>query len=677
MRCKRTFLVFVSVLFLFGFTTVKVAYANEQRFYVSQARSLAQANSPEIKKQYNKIVLKRMKYVEAVKAIKEKVRNLTTFRWTPLFGFHFPEKLNMTETYDLNIKPLVLQMEISVLTHQLNQLRLQAVNSINQTFIEVYVSQEKNSYSQKLLEEVSNGLERNKARLLTGAATQNDIDTMERSVKKLTSDVSMQKKNLENAKKKLSDLIGLDVTTGYIFENPFVTAIIDRKQLEEFINYTLQNDQAYFEAKMAETTALLNLNSFESLMKSQYGYKMDHINSYINMAKWGMDIDYSAFQIRYKTFLDNIDEPWRGYWKILFFKFPKEWMKGEISGTRYIEDEMYAVYTACMEYASAKKEKDSAEKNIRKEIENSFDAIVSAYNAYLLINEQLVQTKSDLKKMTELNKLGKVEYSELNDKQEDYASQQLDALDALAEYNQLLFHFDYLTCGAVQKYMKGESLLLDSQSGGDSFAAFSDTEKPYYYIYEDIDNMLFVFGLNIPENFEPEITHYELWYENTKIGVKMEADSQLRHLALDYGGTSMLTLRLYDADKFVDETRIDANIPRDILQLKGNIQKPPEVKRQIGSYRLETTRFGSFPASVLTLEMNPGIGAVYYSLSVPEGTKLFTEKRIPIEESFTYLTALSSSLNTLECTLYDKNYEVLYHASFDTASKIIFTQLQP
>ena len=104
--------------------------------------------------------------------------------------------------------------------------------------------------------------------------------------------------------------------------------------------YTMDHDQSFYEAKAATSTAKLNVDSYESLMRSQYGSKMDVIQTYINMAKQGMDVDYGAFQIKYREMLKALDKPWAGSIRIWFFKFTKEWFKGEIDGTGYIEDEM-------------------------------------------------------------------------------------------------------------------------------------------------------------------------------------------------------------------------------------------------------------------------------------------------------------------------------------------------
>ena len=285
----------------------------------AQAQTMAVANSSDISKQTNEITLQKMKYVEAVDAIKAKVKNLTSFRWTPLLSFKFPEKLNMTEEYDLQIKPITLQADITTMQHELDDLRYAALLEVNTAFLDAYMLQEKVAFTEERLENAQTELERNQLRLRTGDATQADIDKMEKSVETLENELSTQKRNFETAKSDLSDMIGMDVTTGYTFEDAMITAAIPRESLEDIINYTLENDHGYYSAKMAASTALLNLNAYESLMRNQYGSKINRIMSFVNAAKNGQDVDYAAFQMAYKEMLTDLDSPWAGKFRILFF----------------------------------------------------------------------------------------------------------------------------------------------------------------------------------------------------------------------------------------------------------------------------------------------------------------------------------------------------------------------
>ena len=122
MKRRRSLRQAVGVLLCFCliaplFVLSPVSAAAPKTLQLQQARRMALTNNPEITKTYNEILLKEIQYTESVKEVKAKVKNLTSFRWTPLLSFKFPEQLDMSEEYDLNVKPLNLQTEIDMLRH--------------------------------------------------------------------------------------------------------------------------------------------------------------------------------------------------------------------------------------------------------------------------------------------------------------------------------------------------------------------------------------------------------------------------------------------------------------------------------------------------------------------------------------------------------------------------------
>ena len=595
------------------------------------------------------------------------MKNLRSFRWSPLLSFKFPQQLALTEEYDLNVKPLTIQTEIDTLRHGLDDLTYEITHKVNQQYFEVYLMQETAAFTQSRLEDAQTQLERNKAGLPSGKATQSDVDRAQKSVDTLTKDLSSQLRELENAKTKLSELVGVDVTVGYTFSNPFKTVSIPREQLEALTQYTLDHDQSFYEAKAATSTAKLNVDSYESLMRSQYGSKMDVIQTYINMAKQGMDVDYGAFQIKYREMLKALDKPWAGSIRILFFKFTKEWFKGEIDGTRYIEDEMYAVYTACMEYGNAKKEQDALEKQLRTQVRDTYESLVTGWNTYETLQGLAAESKQTLDRLLALNKMGKATYTEVADQQEAYQVAQQDALDALKEYNVTLSEFDRLTCGAVTKYLKDAGMELDTGEGGDAYAVLDPIHDPYYYIYSSVADLTFYIGVSIPDGFEPSIDSFEIWYAGTQIGNRTPVGTELRHLTLDYQDTSELTIRLYNGDTYVDECTVDASVPRDVLDIQGQ-DTQPETERVIGSYMVNTTMEGGVSVSELKLIINAVEDASTYTLTYGEQGIYTTDPR-PVTESFSYLTLLIASLEDVSVKLYDKDGAALLEARFDPSTQ--------
>ena len=648
--------------------------AGSKVFLLQQAQSMALAGSKDISKTYSQILLKQMKYVEAVEGIKAKVKNKTSFRWSPLLSFKFPQPLNMIEEYEMNVKPLTLQVEIQNLQHKMNDQRFQVLADVNKLYTQVYISQEKVNFTQQRLDDAKAQLERNQARLVTGQATQSDVDTMSKKVDTLTTELSNLKRTFETQKADLTQMVGLDVTSGYTFRNSLNELNMPREMLESIVVYTLDNDQSVYEARSACSTALMNLESYESLMRKEYGGKMDAIQGYVNMVKQGQEVDYAAFQLKYKEFLTSIDRPWAGKIRILFFTFTMEWFKGEIDGSRYIEDELYALYTTCMDYESARTEQESTEAGVRSEVESAFEALVSSWNAYLTLANTLNQQRDDLSKAVALNKLGKVDFTQVDDAQATYQETQLEALDALASYNEQLYDFDRLTCGAVTKYMMGASLDTDTGAGGDSFALIDAIQDPYYYIYTTVDDLTFHIGVSIPEDFQPAINQFEVWSNGVQIGTRTMVGEEVSHLTLDYGGGAELVLRFYDGDTYVTECTIDATISRDVLNLKVETDTGPK-ERTIGSYRASTSNLGNVSTSKLTISINASVGAKSYVIRYGD-QGVYSTERMDLSQSFQYLTLLISSLADVTLELYDSGGELLLTARFDTELGTIVTDAQ-
>lgn len=607
------------------------AVSSPRKLTLQQAQSMALSSNSKLTKLNNQIILKKMKYTEAVKGIQAKVKNLRSFRWSPLLSFQFPQPLDMPTEYDLNIKPITLQAEIDTMNHQMADIRYEILHDVNQKYFEVYFMQEKTAFVQLQLADAEQQLARNTGKLVSGGATQADVDRAQSAVDKLTSDLANLLRKMGQSQEKLSELIHVNVSVGYTLVNPYQVASISRDKLDDLISSTLSASQTYYEVKTAAATAKLNLDAYESLMRKQYGGKINRIQSYINMARKGLDVDYGAFQLSYNEMLKDLDRPWDGTIRIIFFRFTKEWFKGSISGTRYIEDEMYAVYTACMEYANAMKDLSSTEKEIRTNVKDTYEALITAYNAYLSLEKSAAKNKDGLDRLLALNKLGKAEYSEVADAQSDYETAQLDALESLKDYNVMISEFDRLTCGAAGKFLKGVGVSLEQGGSGDAFAILDPIADPYYYIYTSVADLTFYIGVSIPEGYSPEIDAFEVWMDGVRIGKRTSVGEELRHLALDYGGGEV-RIRLFRGSTFVDECEIDAAVPRDRLSIKGGRTLP--TTRTVGSYTVKTTENGSISTSQLTLKVNASEGAAGYTLAYDENRIYATDIK-PLDESFT------------------------------------------
>ena len=610
-----------------------------------------------------------MKYEGAVRSVNEKMRNMSTFRWSPLLKFHFPEKPNLAETMEFILKPAGIQVEIKNLNHGLADIKYEILEKTDKAYAECYFRQETIAFKETLLEEAKEELKKNQYRLAMGNASQNDIDVMERSIETKTSELSLQKRSFETAKKKLSALTGMDVTTGYRFKNAFQTADIPREHLKDLIAQTLESDQNYYETKAVAALDRQNLETAEQYMRGHYGGKMGRISSYVSMAKQGKDVDSAAFQIAYNGFLTDVDSSWQGKKRILIIKIPREWFKGSLDGIRYVEDEPMVLYTACMDYISAAKEVTDVENSIRSQVEDDYETIVTAKNAYEGLQKSAAEKKSDLDRLKLLNVQGKAEYTEVKDKMADYEEAQMDTLSSLKDYNDLLCSFDRLTCGAVTKYLTGEGITMEGSGTANSLVSVDEEDYPYYYIETRIEDLKFVFGIHIPDNFDPDITEFELWYGNMQIGERTDSDKQLSHLAIAAANDdSSFVVRLFQSGKFLEQCEIDPTVLKDRLNLKEAVEEKREIEKAVAAYRITLNQ----DLGLAVMSLQPETDDIsYYSFVDGNGKALYTEQPVDITEDFTYLSVMAKDLKKMRVKLYDSNKKMIYDGYFDTGKQKI------
>ncbi len=641
---------------------------------LERAQKMAAANSETYRKIQNKIELQEIKYATAVKSIKMKKKNLSTFRWTPLLSFKFPEKPTLADEYEWQYKPLQISCTIQELKHQLEDDRLASREKVTQVFVETYICQEKISFYEMLLSEAQDTLQRNRIRLASGEAKQSDVDKMQQKVSRLTTDVALQMRTFENQKSELTKLIGLDVTSGYIFLEPLVDADIPRDVLDDLVEHTLAHDHEYYDVKLETQLSLRSLNMIRSMMEDKYGRKLASVQPFIQQALNGENIDSAAFKKVYNQMLDDIDAPWEGKYKILFFRFPKEWFKGSVDGSRYVEDDPYVLYTAALEYADAAREQSSAEETLVKQVRNDFETIKTAQIAYTDAARALDALSEDLDKGVQRNRIGSMSYEELADIQTAYEEQELSKLSLLGEYSKLLYAYDRLTCGAVTAYLEGTDIDMAAAQGGNSFLADEMKGTAYYYIEYAVEENVFRLGVSIPEDFSVEITHFELYVDEEKIGDRTEKDKYLEHLGLDLDNTGSVKLYLYKEENLVDVCEIDPSIYQDALEITGGytLVKNTQIKT-VATY--DYVLDSSTNTVLLTIKAEKSEPIAYYRLEDKNGNAVSGETLIDIDSGFRYLSLLVGDFTDVAAVFYDQSESLLYKGTFETGiARIVVEQ---
>ncbi len=640
---------------------------------LSQAKTIALANSDSYRRIKSKIALKEVAYKQAVKSVQLKIKNKRTFRWSPLLSFKFPEKLNFEDESDFVYKPAQIQNEITKLRHDLTDEVYAVYDRVEQAFLKAYTYQEKIAFEEEQLEGLQNTLAKNQGRLILGLAGRGDVEAMEKNITAAKEKLAQDMKNFETAKTKLGDLLTLDVTTRYVFSNPYVDAEIPRTALNGLVDYTLEQDQSYYEAKMTTQLALLQLDKNYSLLQGQYGGNIGLISSYVMQVKNGQKIDGDAFKASYDKFLEKIDKPWQGSWRILFIRIPKEWLKGSIDGVRYIEDEPYTLYENALEYQDALADQKALAKELETQVRDSFESVVTARGAYLKLKAEAGEMKEQLQKEQVLNRMGELTFEEYTESQKQYEEKQIEVLEGLELYSSLLFGLDRLTCGGVTRYFKDMGIALDGTSGGISYIVDEETaDGARYFIQSIVEDNMFEFGIYLPEDFETDITHYELWCDDYIIGEKKETDKLLRHLTLTLTGDERLFVRLYNDEEFVEDCEIDPYAYQGPLEITGYmVVKTEEAKkRAIGSY--EVQKQNERGTVEITLTINGAEEIQFYTLQNEEGKFLLREEQTPITQPFLYLEFLSEDLDFLRIQCYGADGSQKYEAYFDTAEHTVY-----
>lgn len=672
---KKTIVIFMITAILFGiFQPAKPVYAAAKTISLAQSKKLALAGSDSYQNIKNKITLKEVSYKQAVKSIQLKIKNKTTFRWSPLLSFKFPEKLNFEDESSMVYKPAQIQTEIKQLKHDLQDEVYAVYENTEQAFLKCYTYQEKVAFEEEQLEELEKTLAKNQARLILGLATGSDVESIEKNLAAAEEKLAQDQKSFENAKEKLTDLIGLDVSTEYSFSNPYVTAEIPRTMLEDLILHTLDNDQSYYEAKMQTQLSLLQLTENYSLLKGQYGSDIGLIGSFVQQVKNGQKIDSSAFKLSYDEFLKKIDQPWNGNWRILFIKIPKEWLKGQIDGVRYIEDEPYTLYENALEYQDVLAEQETLKKELETQVKDSFESMVTARTSYLKLEEQCKESETKLKKEQLLNSMGELSFEEYTDSQNQYESQQIEKLEALELYSSLLYSMDRLTCGGITEYLKTTGSALEGTEGGSSYLVGEEEEDgAKYYIQSVVEDNMFEFGIYIPSDFETDISHYELWVDDYVVGGKQESAKTFRHLTLSLTGDERVFVRLYDGDEFVDDCEIDPSAYQGPLEVETYVVKKAEDARQrvIGSY--EIRKNDTTGMMEITLNVDGVEDIHYYAIQNEDGNYLVSEeKKTSVADRFIYMSFAATDLESLKILCFDKEEGEKYTAYFDAATYEIY-----
>ena len=105
----------------------------------------------------------------------------------------------------------------------------------------------------------------------------------------------------------------------------------------------------------------------------------------------------------------------------------------------------------------------------------------------------------------------------------------------------------------------------------------SETDEITYSIKYIIQREMFELSIHVPEDYPVEITDFEFWADNEKIGERTPVHKTLRHLTLSKDKTDKVNIKLYNNSELVADCEIDPQDEKGTLEISSltdiNIKK--------------------------------------------------------------------------------------------------------
>lgn len=530
--------------------TEAFAAPSEKTFTLEQAVSLTLKNSDKLRGITVSKIKKQIQLRQAYSAIADTRRNESTIRFSLLFNIKFPEKHGMPKEIELLTKVPDIQSEIKLLNMEYNDAILSETASCEQQYYTVVYKAYEITYYENLLKQAQEGLDTIKKNYAKGEAKKSDVEYMEKQVSDAESSLKKAKTSYESAKKKLSSIVGVDVTKGYIFKCKLPTVSLTTADLKKIQSYAESNDYTYQKAVEQKNAAESRTETVKSVYSGRYGSDAANVMSYINSCKArGEQIDYEVFIKKYNRFLDKIEEPWKGSYKIwlIFFTIyiPKEWFKGTYSGERYLEDERYALFVSLTELDEAEQQREAALNELMNSLSDGFDALLESKAAYSNATSYLSKMQKDYADALKDNMAGLVEYTDLYDKKIALMEQQKSIYEMRIDFAKSIFSYNRQSANYIADKVLGTGgAQLINVEDGISTGDMTDDSVPSWYVNVLGSTYKCEFGVKIPESYD--VTHYELCTDSgVKIGARTEIGKTITSISTVYSDTSLLTVKFY------------------------------------------------------------------------------------------------------------------------------------
>lgn len=583
MRKKICALLLVIILCI---TFVCSAVAADRILTLEEIRTLAIENSTGIQDTKIDLVKKQIELRQAKEGIADTIKKESTIRFSLLFNVKFPEKHGMPKEIELLTKVPEIENDIDVLNEKKKNEALKSQTAAEQAYYDVLLTQHKEEAITEQLEQMQQSQNTMDKQVKLAKAKQSDLEYIQYNIASLQKE---REKNIisQNEKQlKLAGLLGKENFLGYAVSEQIQQTDFDRQQLQQIIQYALQHDFELYQKRQNRILAEKETDVVMGIYKNVYSKYMTDVESYIKSHK-DTKIDYEQFIARYQNTLDNIDSPWYGSYviNIIFFKIyiPKEWFKGEYSGTRYMEDEKYQLFLTLVERDKAIEQEKQTQKQLEQSIQTAYTTLKTMQSSIQQIEQNLAQCEMRYNKDLEDNKKGLVSFTELESERQSLFQQQEALYEAKIDYAKSLSTFNSQTAGYVNYFL---GITQTNQEEYEIGQSVMDTAT--WHIKNNITDYNFMFSVTVPEEYD--VDSYQLYYEGIAVGEKIPISETLTHLSVTYGNTTMLTVNFYKGNQLKYIAEIEGLYYDGTLNMKpasGIAQTQQKQAKQVGNWNIQ------------------------------------------------------------------------------------------
>ena len=610
------------IVLIFAMTTLLTVFCQivsfaetEKELSLDKAVNLATVESPELKKTYVELILQGKKLKEARDAIKDIRKKESSPKFSLLFNIEFPEKHGLPKEIDLLMKIPTIQAASEELNRKIPELKRKVRLDTETAYLNLMTQIENLAFAQKNLENIEATIENYTRLVVDHGGDIRNVDTAQKNKAQFEKEYNNILLKIERLKSGLSNLVGIDVRSGYQFVKDYPMIVVGFHELEDIKKYTIEHDFNFYVIQKNRKVAERRVTELQGVYQSNFGSKFAAINSIL---KKDGAVDVANFSEKYEKMLESIEAPWIGAYSInlIFFtlKIPKEWFMGQFTGPRYFEDEKYMLLTAVIDRELARQEEIDQRAALSNAVTDAFLNLKELERSYL-DQKDAVQTKRKIYLRAKAENIaGKMTFQQFDSIRNEMMSDEKSMQETLLEYIKSVSAFNYMTGGYLNSSANERNESIDT-SGGQAFLEEDYGNQAYWFIRSPIEEMLFEFGVSIPESYA--MTHYELYTAaGERIGGRMDITESIRHLPLVFNGSTKLILRLYQGDVLSNICELDAAETDGILDLS-KLSPTPNAGDVIGEWTLsgaDTDFVGE-----LTIKLKDGVAADSFVIKTMDG----------------------------------------------------------